>query len=120
ELDPVPVLQVAHPAPRRVPLDVPLVPGRADLRRPLLELDRVAPGIGGDVDQGLGVVQVAVVVDADLTGDVDRVIDSDPAITDGPDRGTEGWHVGCHGSEARKPTWRDRAAELNVGRTPSD
>ena len=73
ELDAVPVVDVGHPAPGGVALDVPLVARGADLRGALLELDGVAAGGGGLVDQREGVLELAVVVDADLAGDVDRV-----------------------------------------------
>ena len=71
ELHAVAVVDVGHPAPGGVALDVPLVARGADLRGALLELDRVAAGLGGGVDEREGVLEVAVVVDADLAGDVD-------------------------------------------------
>ena len=87
ELHPVPVVDIAHPAPWRVALDVPLIARRAYFRRSLLELDRVAAGVGRLVDQGDGIGQVAVVVDADLPSDVDRVAGANHAVAEPPRRG---------------------------------
>lgn len=71
ELHAVAVVDVGHPAPGGVALDVPLVARGADLRGALLELDGVAAGLGGGVDELERVLQLAVVVDADLADDVD-------------------------------------------------
>ena len=60
------VLEVRHRAPGRLAQQVALLGRHAELGRALLELHRVAPGIDGDVDELLGQVEVAVVVDADL------------------------------------------------------
>ena len=89
ELDPVPVVDVAHPAPRGVPLQVPLITRGADLGRALLELDGVASGRRGLVDQGQRIGQVAVVVDADLAGDVDRMAAADDPVADQSGRDVE-------------------------------
>ena len=87
ELHAVAVVDVGHPAPRGVALDVPLVARGADLRGPLLELDGVAAGVGGGVDQGERVLQVAVVVDADLAGDVDGAAGAGLAVAEGAEAG---------------------------------
>ncbi len=94
ELDAVAVVDVGHPAPGGVALDVPLVARGADLRRALLELDRVAAGLGGGVDQLERVLDVAVVVDADLAGDVDGAAGAGLAGTELADAG-----VGAHGAD---------------------
>jgi hypothetical protein len=106
ELDPVPVVDVGHPPPGRVPLDLPLVARGADLGRALLELHGVAAGGRGLVDQREGVAQLAVVVDADLAGDVDRATRADDRVTDGPGGGREGG-VRAHVLDGRKITLPD-------------
>ena len=50
-----------------------------------LELDRVRPSLGGDVDQPLGLVEVPVVVRAGLGDDVDRRAATDRPIADPDD-----------------------------------
>src|SRR5687767_7375935 len=87
ELHSVPVVDVAHPAPWSIALDVPLITRRADFRRSLLELDRVAAGVGCLVDQGDGIGQVAVVVDADLTSDIDRIAGANHTVAQSSRRG---------------------------------
>src|SRR5690606_15691656 len=91
ELHAVPVVDVGHPAPGGVAFDVPLVARGADLRGALLELDGVAAGFGGGVDQLERVLDVAVVVDADLAGDVDGAAGAGLAGTERADAG-----VGAH------------------------
>ena len=77
ELDPVAVIDVGHPAPGRVALDVPLVRGDAELGVALLELRHVGPRALGAVDERLGVCERAVMVDADLRDDVDGLAVAD-------------------------------------------
>ncbi len=94
ELHAVAVVDVGHPAPGGVALDVPLVTRGADLRGALLELDRVAAGLGGHVDQLERVLQLTVVVDADLAADVDGTAGADLARTERTDAG-----VAAHGGD---------------------
>ena len=53
--------------------------GGGDLGRALLELHRIGAGIRRDVDELLGEVDVAVVVQADLGDDVDGLAAADLA-----------------------------------------
>ena len=94
ELHAVAVVDVGHAAPGGVALDVPLVARGADLRGALLELHGVAAGFGGGVDQLEGVLEVAVVVDADLADDVDGVTRAGGLRTERAQTG-----VGAHGGE---------------------
>ena len=80
ELDAVAVLEVGHLAPRRLARHALHVLGRRDLRRALLELDRLRAGVGGDVDELLGDLDVAVVVEADLADHVGGVAVADRGI----------------------------------------
>ena len=77
------VVDVGHPAPGGVALDVPLVARGADLGGALLELHGVAAGVGGGVDEREGVLELAVVVDADLAGDVDGVAGAGGLLAEG-------------------------------------
>jgi hypothetical protein len=61
---------------------VPLVARHAQLRRALLELDRVGPGEDRPVDELAGQVERAVVVDADLGDDLDWLPFADVAAAD--------------------------------------
>src|SRR5215216_255930 len=72
ELHPVPVIDIAHPTPGSVTFNLPLVAWSADLERTLLELDRIAACVGCLVDQGDCISKLAIVIDADLTSDVNR------------------------------------------------
>jgi hypothetical protein len=47
-----------------------------------LKLDRIAAGIGGDIDESLGEVELSVVIDACLGDDKRRLADADLAARD--------------------------------------
>src|SRR4029453_6072522 len=89
ELHTVAVVDITHAAPGRVTLDSPLITGSADLWRPLLKLGRVAAGIGGLVDQGDRGGEVPIVVDSDLTGDVNGSTGTDHSIAEMPVRSVQ-------------------------------
>ena len=73
ELDTLAVLEVGHLAPRSAPHLVALLGRNAQLGGPLLELDGVAAGTCRDIDELPRDAEIAVVVDADLGSDIDRV-----------------------------------------------
>ena len=106
ELDAVAVLEVGHRAPRRLARHVAHVLGRGDLGRALLELHRVRAGVGRDVDEPLGELDVAVVVEADLGDDIGGAAAADDA---GSDR--DG-HVLCPSVRSR---WRARGRGCDAG-----
>src|SRR5262249_28019555 len=115
ELDAPPVLDVAQAAPGRVALHVPLIARHAQLGRALLELDRLAAGEGRAVDELLGDLDRAVVVDADLGDDEDRLAAPDEAGPDS-DLAHDGPPCGCARSDSsqsansRKAPWPPAAA----------
>ena len=82
ELDPVAIVDVGHPAPRRVALDQPLVARHAQLGGALLELDGVAAGEHRAVDHALCDLDRAIVIDPDLGDHVDRATIADELVTD--------------------------------------
>ena len=90
ELDAAPVVEVGHRAPRRLAQHVAHVLGRGDLGGALLELDGIRAGVGRDVDEPLGEVDVAVVVQADLGDHVGGASASDDA---GSDRDGHCWFL---------------------------
>src|SRR5262249_42185392 len=110
ELHAVAVVDVGHPAPGGVALDVPLVARGADLRGALLELDGVATGLGGHVDQLERVLQLTVVVDADLAADVDGTARADLARTERTQTG-----VGAHQGMSLLGEGIERGAEDPAG-----
>jgi hypothetical protein len=117
ELHPVPVVDVPHPAPRRVPLDVPLVARCTDLRGALLELDRVAACVRGLVDQSQRVGQLAVVVDADLPRDVDRVPAAHDTVAERSPGDLEEPEPRLHDHQGKQPRWPGSPRRLNAGQT---
>src|SRR5262249_49184433 len=85
ELDSPLVIDVGHSTPGRVALDLPLVARHAELGRALLELHGVAPGERGAVDELLGELERAVVVDSDLGDDENRLAGADEIRADTDD-----------------------------------
>ena len=61
---------------------VAMIGRRAEFRRAFLELDRVTPGQHGRVDQFLGDVDLAVVIDADFRDDARRLAFADAVVAD--------------------------------------
>jgi hypothetical protein len=81
ELDLALVLDIGHSPPGRIALDLPLIARHAQLRGALLELDGIAAGERGAIDELPGEIERPVVVDADLGDHEHRLAGSD-------DRGT--------------------------------
>ncbi len=77
ELDAAAVVEVGHGAPRRLSRHVAHVLGSGDLGGALLELHRISAGLRRDVDESLGDVYIAVVIQADLSDDVGGLAASD-------------------------------------------
>ena len=67
------VLEVRHLAPRRVSASLLLLKRDTNLRCPLLEFDRIATCVRSDVDELLRYFDVAIVIDANLSDDIDRL-----------------------------------------------
>src|SRR5262249_41036612 len=85
ELDAPLVIDVGHSTPGRIAFDLPLVARHAELGRALLELDGVAPGERGAVDELLGELERSVVVDPDLGDDENRLAAADEIRADADD-----------------------------------
>jgi len=77
ELHFVAVIHVGHQAPGSLAHHLALRQWHTKLRRALLELDGVASGGGGHLDQFFGHCEVAIVVDADFGDDITRLSGAD-------------------------------------------
>lgn len=109
ELDAVAILDIGHPAPRRVPLDVPLITRGADLRRTLLKFHRIASSISGGIDQTEGLFKITIVINSNLTGDVDGLTETDERRSD-----PSCWSVIHHDADAIGAALPIRLGNLNV------
>ena len=78
-----------------------------------LELDRVGAGLGGDVDEPAGLVEVAVVVRAGLRDDVDGRAGTDRPIAD-PHDVHRASSAGCASATASAPRPAFSSSELGL------
>jgi hypothetical protein len=83
EFHPAAVVDVGHPAPGRIALQMPLIHGHAEFGGALLELHAIGAGAHRAEDEFLRGIHGTVVVDADLGDDVNRMAVADHALADG-------------------------------------